>query len=77
MIDVFKAGSSQLPLGANCARTVDVRFLALWHNHVERGSGLVSETEENLGALTVDPMRLRQILLNLLRLSDACNNRGD
>ena len=33
-------------------------------------NGLVVETQENLGALTVDPMRLRQILLNLL--SNAC-----
>jgi signal transduction histidine kinase len=31
---------------------------------------LVAETQENLGSLTVDPMRLRQILLNLL--SNAC-----
>jgi two-component system NtrC family sensor kinase len=31
---------------------------------------LVVDTQENLGALTVDPMRLRQILLNLL--SNAC-----
>jgi signal transduction histidine kinase len=31
---------------------------------------LVVQTQENLGALTVDPMRLRQILLNLL--SNAC-----
>jgi signal transduction histidine kinase len=31
---------------------------------------LVVEPQENLGALTVDPMRLRQILLNLL--SNAC-----
>jgi signal transduction histidine kinase len=31
---------------------------------------LVIETQERLGALTVDPMRLRQILLNLL--SNAC-----
>jgi adenylate cyclase len=31
---------------------------------------LVVEIQENLGALTVDPMRLRQILLNLL--SNAC-----
>jgi signal transduction histidine kinase len=31
---------------------------------------LVVEVEENLGAITVDPMRLRQILLNLL--SNAC-----
>jgi signal transduction histidine kinase len=31
---------------------------------------LVGDAQENLGALTVDPMRLRQILLNLL--SNAC-----
>jgi signal transduction histidine kinase len=31
---------------------------------------LVVDTQENLGALTVDPMRLRQILLNLL--SNSC-----
>jgi len=31
---------------------------------------LVAEAQENLGAVTVDPMRLRQILLNLL--SNAC-----
>src|SRR5262249_50058556 len=31
---------------------------------------LVVDSQENLGALTVDPMRLRQILLNLL--SNAC-----
>ena len=31
---------------------------------------LVVDTQDNLGALTVDPMRLRQILLNLL--SNAC-----
>src|SRR5262249_3258999 len=31
---------------------------------------MVVETQENLGALTVDPMRLRQILLNLF--SNAC-----
>jgi adenylate cyclase len=31
---------------------------------------LIVEAQENLGTLTVDPMRLRQILLNLL--SNAC-----
>ena len=31
---------------------------------------LLNEVQENLGALTVDPMRLRQVLLNLL--SNAC-----
>jgi adenylate cyclase len=35
---------------------------------------LIVDASENLGALTVDPMRLRQILLNLL--SNACNGRG-
>jgi signal transduction histidine kinase len=33
-------------------------------------NSLVVDAQENLGALTVDPMRLRQILLNLL--SNAC-----
>jgi adenylate cyclase len=33
-------------------------------------SRLVAEVQDNLGSLTVDPMRLRQILLNLL--SNAC-----
>jgi signal transduction histidine kinase len=33
-------------------------------------NSLALETQENLGALTIDPMRLRQILLNLL--SNAC-----
>jgi signal transduction histidine kinase len=36
----------------------------------EKNNRLVVEVQENLGALTVDPMRLRQILLNLL--SNAC-----
>src|SRR6185295_8013827 len=33
-------------------------------------NGLILNAQENLGALTVDPLRLRQILLNLL--SNAC-----
>jgi signal transduction histidine kinase len=36
----------------------------------EKNNRLVVEVQESLGAITVDPMRLRQILLNLL--SNAC-----
>jgi two-component system, NtrC family, sensor kinase len=36
----------------------------------QNNNRLVVDTQENLGALTVDPMRLRQILLNLL--SNSC-----
>jgi signal transduction histidine kinase len=36
----------------------------------QNGNRLVVEAQENLGAMTADPMRLRQILLNLL--SNAC-----
>jgi adenylate cyclase len=36
----------------------------------QNNNRLVAETQENLGSLTVDPMRLQQILLNLL--SNAC-----
>src|SRR5262249_38262908 len=36
----------------------------------ENKNRLIVDTQEDLGALTVDPMRLRQILLNLL--SNAC-----
>jgi signal transduction histidine kinase len=37
---------------------------------LEKKNRLIVEVEENLGTITVDPMRLRQILLNLL--SNAC-----
>jgi signal transduction histidine kinase len=36
----------------------------------QNGNRLIVESADNIGALTVDPMRLRQILLNLL--SNAC-----
>ena len=36
----------------------------------QNNNRLVVRSQENLGSLTVDPMRLRQILLNLL--SNAC-----
>jgi signal transduction histidine kinase len=41
----------------------------------EKNNRLIVEVQENLGAITVDPMRLRQILLNLL--SNACKFTKD
>ena len=41
----------------------------------EKNNRLVVEVQENLGTITVDPMRLRQILLNLL--SNACKFTKD
>jgi signal transduction histidine kinase len=67
----IEAGKLELnPESVNLAPLIDevagtARQLAE-QNH----NRLVVETEENLGTLTADPMRLRQILLNLL--SNAC-----
>ena len=48
-----------------------MRLSALrWQLAAQNQNRLVVEAEANLGALSVDAMRLRQILLNLL--SNAC-----
>jgi adenylate cyclase len=72
----IEAGKLELsPESVNLAPLVDevagtARQLAEKNNN-----RLIVETESNLSALTVDPMRLRQILLNLL--SNACKFTKD
>src|SRR6516225_4309444 len=52
------------------ASTADQRGHRHRRTACQNKNRLVVDAQENLGALTVDPMRLRQILLNLL--SNAC-----
>jgi adenylate cyclase len=67
----IEAGKLELnPESVNLAPLID-EVIGTAGQLAERNKNhLVVETQENLGALTADPMRLRQILLNLL--SNAC-----
>jgi signal transduction histidine kinase len=67
----IEAGKLELnPESVNLAPLIDEAVGTARQLAEQNGNRLVVETEEKLGALTVDPMRLRQILLNLL--SNAC-----
>src|SRR5262249_41348448 len=67
----IEAGELQLnPQNLQLAPLINEGIRTPRHMADQNKNRLVVDTQENLGALTVDPMRLRQILLNLL--SNAC-----
>ena len=67
----IEAGKLELhPESVNLARLIDEVIGTAGQLAEQNKIRLVVEAQENLGALTADPMRLKQILLNLL--SNAC-----
>jgi signal transduction histidine kinase len=67
----IEAGKLELnPESVNLARLIDEVVGTAGQLADKNKNRLVVEAQENLGALTADPMRLKQILLNLL--SNAC-----
>jgi signal transduction histidine kinase len=73
ILDLSKIEAGKLELIAesvNLARLIDEVIGTAGQLAEKNKNRLVVEAQENLGALTADPMRLKQILLNLL--SNAC-----
>jgi adenylate cyclase len=67
----IEAGKLELhPESVNLARLIDEVIGTAGQLAEQNKNRLVVEAQENLGALTADPVRLKQILLNLL--SNAC-----
>jgi signal transduction histidine kinase len=67
----IEAGKLELnPESVNLAPLIDEVIGTAGQLAEKNKNRLVVEAEQNLGAITIDPMRLRQILLNLL--SNAC-----
>jgi signal transduction histidine kinase/putative methionine-R-sulfoxide reductase with GAF domain len=67
----IEAGKLELnPESVNLAPLIDEVIGTAGQLAEKNKNRLVVEAEKNLGAITIDPMRLRQILLNLL--SNAC-----
>jgi signal transduction histidine kinase len=73
VLDLSKIEAGKLELNpepVNLARLIDEVIGTAGQLAEKNQNRLVVEAQENLGALTADPMRLKQILLNLL--SNAC-----
>jgi signal transduction histidine kinase len=73
ILDLSKIEAGKLDLNlepVNLSRLVDEVIDTAGQLAEQNKNRLVVDAQENLGALTVDPMRLKQILLNLL--SNAC-----
>jgi signal transduction histidine kinase/CheY-like chemotaxis protein len=72
----IEAGKLELsPESVSLAPLIDEVIGTARHLAEQNKNQLVVEAQDNLGTLTVDPMRLRQILLNLL--SNACKFTKD
>ena len=73
VLDLSKIEAGKLELNpepVNLAQLIDEVIGTAGQLAEKNNNRLVVEAQENLGALTADPMRLKQILLNLL--SNAC-----
>jgi signal transduction histidine kinase len=73
ILDLSKIEAGKLDLNpepVNLSRLIDEVIGTAGQLAEKNKNRLIVEAQENLGTLTVDPMRLRQILLNLL--SNAC-----
>jgi signal transduction histidine kinase len=73
MLDLSKIEAGKLELNperVNLARLIDEVIGTAGQLAEKNQNRLLVEAQENLGVLTADPMRLKQILLNLL--SNAC-----
>jgi adenylate cyclase len=73
ILDLSKIEAGKLELNpepVNLARLIDEVIGTAGQLAEKNKNRLIVEAQENLGALTADPMRLKQILLNLL--SNAC-----
>jgi adenylate cyclase len=73
VLDLSKIEAGKLELNpepTNLARLIDEVMGTAGQLAEKNKNRLVVEAQENLGTLTADPMRLKQILLNLL--SNAC-----
>jgi signal transduction histidine kinase len=73
ILDLSKIEAGKLELNpepVNLSRLIDEVIGTAGQLAEKNKNRLVIEAQENLGALTVDPLRLKQILLNLL--SNAC-----
>jgi signal transduction histidine kinase len=78
ILDLSKIEAGKLELNpepVNLARLIDEVVGTAGQLAEKNKNRLVIEAQENLGALTADPMRLKQILLNLL--SNACKFTKD
>jgi GAF domain-containing protein len=78
ILDLSKIEAGKLELNpepVNLARLIDEVIGTAGQLAEKNQNRLIVEAQENLGALTADPMRLKQILLNLL--SNACKFTKD